>query len=192
MRSQVILDIGCGNKKVPNSIGIDKFRLSSVDLIHDLENFPYPLKDNYADLIYARHFLEHTNNPIKILNELWRIGKPNGKIIITVPHYSGVSAWIDITHKRCFSYNTFDNLLHKREYYLGKAKFKILRKKLKWSYLISNPIEPFEKSKTNLLVKAIPALIQLLINIAPSFCERYWGYWVGGLREVYVELEVVK
>ena len=35
-----IIDLGCGENKVIGSIGLDKVKLESVDIVHDLLSFP--------------------------------------------------------------------------------------------------------------------------------------------------------
>ena len=39
-----MLDIGCGLRKVEGSVGMDKFKLKGVDVVHDMEKIPYPFK----------------------------------------------------------------------------------------------------------------------------------------------------
>ena len=46
------LDLGCGNNKRLGAIGIDFNDLDAVDIIHDLNVFPYPLEDSSFDEIY--------------------------------------------------------------------------------------------------------------------------------------------
>ena len=73
----VILDLGCGKKKVQGAIGIDKVKLEGVDLVHDLASFPYPFDSNSVDKIYCRHVLEHfdTETRNRIIDEIYRILK---------------------------------------------------------------------------------------------------------------------
>lgn len=99
----IILDLGCGNRKRPGAIGVDRMALGDVNIIHDLEMFPYPFPDNFADSVIMSHILEHVEYPMQVLEEVWRISKPGAKIEIRVPHYSGMFAWRDPTHRRAFS-----------------------------------------------------------------------------------------
>lgn len=46
---------------------------------------PLPLADNYASRIIAIEMLEHTDSPLKILQELARVGQPGALYLITVP-----------------------------------------------------------------------------------------------------------
>lgn len=36
------IDIGCGNSKRSGYIGLDCLKLPDVDIVHDLNTFPYP------------------------------------------------------------------------------------------------------------------------------------------------------
>ena len=51
-----ILDLGCGMKKTPGSIGIDNYKDSDADFIHDLESFPYPFDGLEFELLKLLHF----------------------------------------------------------------------------------------------------------------------------------------
>jgi len=69
-----------------------------VDIVHDLNNLPYPFKSESFDLIIMNHVIEHVINIPNVLVELNRILKPNGKIWITTPHYTDVNSYTDCTH----------------------------------------------------------------------------------------------
>ena len=103
-----ILDLGCGNNKVNGSTGMDIAKLDSVDIVHDLLSFPYPIEDESYDLIYLRHTIEHftIENIDLILNECHRILKKNGEIQINVPHVFSIAAYTDLTHKSYFTFNS--------------------------------------------------------------------------------------
>ncbi|MFA6054066.1 MAG: methyltransferase domain-containing protein [Thermodesulfovibrionales bacterium] len=103
----VKLDLACGNKKTPGTIGVDSKKTPSVDVVHNLTKFPYPWKDNSVDEIYCNHYVEHTEDLISFIDECWRILKPEGKMYITAPYYSSIRAWQDPTHKRAISEATF-------------------------------------------------------------------------------------
>ena len=59
-----ILDLGCGENKVTNSIGLDNVNLPDVDIVHDLMDFPYPIENESIDKIYLRHVIEHFTNEL--------------------------------------------------------------------------------------------------------------------------------
>lgn len=53
------LDIGCGASKTEGFIGMDVRPLPGVDIVHNLEKYPWPFDDETFDLVHASHVLEH-------------------------------------------------------------------------------------------------------------------------------------
>ena len=101
------LDIGCGHNKQAGFYGIDLRKLPEVDQVVDLEAFPWPFDDKSVDEIFCSHYIEHTTDLIKFMDELYRIMKTGAKATIVAPYYSSVRAWQDPTHKRAISEFTF-------------------------------------------------------------------------------------
>ena len=105
-----ILDIGCGNNKYPNSIGMDRVKLPNVDIIHDMEDFPYPFINNSFDTIVMQHVLEHVSKEnmanIKIIEEIYRLLRQNGTLIVEIP--LGQCFLFDPTHKNYVGYRYWD------------------------------------------------------------------------------------
>ncbi|MCX7927088.1 MAG: class I SAM-dependent methyltransferase, partial [Candidatus Omnitrophica bacterium] len=127
-----ILDLGCGNKKTYNAIGIDRFKYPGVDIVADLNFYPWPIKSNSFDKIICRHILEHLDNVVKVMEEIYRISKPNAVIIIEVPHFSHPDAFRDPTHKHYFTFNSFDYFADNPMYpKYTQTRFKIIRKEFK-------------------------------------------------------------
>lgn len=58
-KKAVSLDIGCGASKAPGFIGMDVRPLPGVDIVHNLEKYPWPLPDNTFNVVHASHVLEH-------------------------------------------------------------------------------------------------------------------------------------
>ena len=106
-----ILDIGCGCNKVPGSIGMDIDQNSHADIIHDLNKYPYPIDDNSLDKVFAKHIIEHLDDPKNFLQEIYRILKPRGTAFIETPHFSSHVAYSEPQHKLFYSYFMFRNLL---------------------------------------------------------------------------------
>ena len=105
----ILLDIGCGSNKQPGFIGMDKRKLSGVDIVHDLEKFPYPLPDSCCLTIMGSHIIEHLDPKltIRFFDELWRIIKPNGQLLLSTPYGGSPGYWQDPTHCNGFTQVTF-------------------------------------------------------------------------------------
>jgi hypothetical protein len=102
------LDLACGDNKQEGFTGVDIAKTPAVDIIADLEQFPWTFaKDNSVDEIFCSHYVEHTPDLIKFMDECWRILKVDGKMTVFAPYYSSIRAWQDPTHKRAISESTF-------------------------------------------------------------------------------------
>ncbi|MGH8468028.1 MAG: class I SAM-dependent methyltransferase [Gammaproteobacteria bacterium] len=138
------IDFGCGKSKKPGYVGVDITDLQGVDVIHDMNMFPYPFESDTADELFLDNVLEHLPNTIGVMEELWRICKNRGRVEIWVPYYNSPGASADPTHVKVFTENSFDYFTPDGETWLShynyysKARFSILsvtpsqRKLLDW------------------------------------------------------------
>jgi SAM-dependent methyltransferase len=128
-----LLDLGCGNKKRPGAIGIDFNSRTKADVIHNLNVFPYPFEPESFDEIYLDNVLEHLDEPIHVMEEVYRICKPGGLVKVIVPYFRSPWASIDPTHKHAFTVNSFayydpDHIICQRyDYTLARFKLEKLR-----------------------------------------------------------------
>lgn len=111
------LNLGCGKTIKQGWINLDFIKGEGVDVVWNLDKFPYPFKDNEFDYILLDGILEHLENPERVIKELWRISKKGADILIRVAHFSCWQAWGDITHKRTFNHTSLfpfsDKLSHR-------------------------------------------------------------------------------
>jgi len=189
-----VINLGCGKTKIPGSIGMDRVNiLGYVDIVHDLNKFPYPQTKNSVDEVHMYHVLEHLDKPIKVIEEIHRILKNGGKLYIRVPHFSSMGSFTDITHVRPFGYFSFDCFQEDSYHnFYTKARFKILSRKINYFGLYPNS-GIYEKyihsNQCNTLLKPFVRFINFLISSNPMLFERTWCYWVGGATEVEIVLE---
>ncbi len=96
-----ILNLGCGKSNPKEYYGIDIAEHEGVDAVCDL-NEGIPLPDNSFVEINAIDFLEHLKpeNNIMIMEEIYRVLKPGGKLKALVPSTDGnnMGAFQDPTH----------------------------------------------------------------------------------------------
>lgn len=100
------LNLGCGKDIKKGWINLDSVRLDGVDVVHDLESYPYPFEDNSIDLIFCSHVVEHLSDTVKFMEECHRILRPEGRLEIIVPYFASPGAFADPTHKKFFTLNT--------------------------------------------------------------------------------------
>ena len=56
-------------------LGIDRRRASSADALADIEK-ELPFRDSCATEIWMNHVFEHVENPVRLMEEIWRVGAP--------------------------------------------------------------------------------------------------------------------
>ncbi len=132
------LNLGSGNKIMNGYINLDSTKLKGVDVVHNLDKYPWPFKNDYFDEVYADNVFEHLDSIIKPIAETWRISKKNAIIKIIVPYTPSVWAFCDPTHKQFYTFFTLDYFTKEATLnYYSKARFKIIKKRIKFNkYLI--------------------------------------------------------
>lgn len=203
----VRLDLGCGYKKPEGYIGVDKVKTDCVDIVHNCEE-GLPFDDNYADEIRAWDFLEHIHreNIIHLFNEIWRVLKPDGKLIFKVPDAEkGQGAFQDFTHYTFFVKNSFKYLenTYYKDLYGIKANFRIdklesiqyLDENHYWgpSWALFGTLTSIKDKIPELEIKEPNRLNPNVIYITDDVCPsslKYWKYWLE-VKEKYLEIKVI-
>jgi ubiquinone/menaquinone biosynthesis C-methylase UbiE len=80
-----VLDVGSGgsnyNRFFPNRVTVDINPDKKPDVIADAHNLPF--KDQEFEIVLCTEVFEHVKNPFKVEEELWRILKSGGTLILT-------------------------------------------------------------------------------------------------------------
>ncbi|MFN2532423.1 MAG: methyltransferase domain-containing protein [Pyrinomonadaceae bacterium] len=179
-----LLDVGCGQNKKVGAIGIDANPKSHADVIHDLGVFPYPFPDNDFDEVICRHVIEHVPDVLGFINELHRITKPGGTLLIITPHYSNPDWATDPTHRNHFNSYSFTCFMPER------APF---------PFYTDAELAPV-KTRVTLanLWRAIG--LEFIINLdqrwpAFRFTRKFWEFYLSNVirgKELQFELQVIK
>jgi SAM-dependent methyltransferase len=135
-----VCDLGCGeNKQNPNWFGVDCRKLKGVDLVQDLEKFPWRIKSETFNLVVANHLIEHINPAkggfISFMNEVWRILKPEGEFMISAPYATSPGMYRDPTHINFINEETWCSFDNNDPFYKGEL-YKIY-KPLPWKIKIN-------------------------------------------------------
>lgn len=107
------LNIGSGITRIDGFINVDCAQFVDskggqyTDVICNIEKEPLPYADSSVNEIACYEVLEHLDDLIFAMNEMWRVLKPKGILKGKVPGtWSGSIA--DPTHKRMFVPESFD------------------------------------------------------------------------------------
>lgn len=103
----LILNLGCGRMIHPERVNVDSHDHPGVDVVADLDTFPWPWADGTVDEVHALHIFEHVEHPVEFMAECWRILAPGGLLHIVVPHWQSPNAFTDPTHRRYCTEDTF-------------------------------------------------------------------------------------
>ncbi len=175
VRRNLKVNLGCGDEIYKEYFNIDKVLLSGVDFAWDLEKTPLPFKTDSVSEIRCEHILEHINNFIPLVEELWRISKNGGRIYVVAPYFRYEAAYRDPTHVRFFTEHSFDYFQEGVKFsHYSHARFKIINVELR------NNFHSSVKNLHKKIIKYIP--FKKFLNIF------LWNIY----SEVHYELVVVK
>ncbi len=100
----IVLDLGCGDKPymeffspyTAKYIGCDVNNRKGVDIVCPAETVNLP--DESCDIVISIQTIEHVNDPLKVLGEIYRLLKKRGQAFLTIPgcfcYHPGVERYI--------------------------------------------------------------------------------------------------
>ena len=103
-----ILNLGSGRRKIGGAVNVDISDQVDADVVHDLSVMPWPLPSDTFREVHAQDVVEHLSDTVRVMEEIYRVCRNGARVHITVPHFSSANAYTDPTHRRLFSYFSFD------------------------------------------------------------------------------------
>jgi SAM-dependent methyltransferase len=104
----VKLNLGCGSRPEPGWVNLDSVAQPGVDVVHDLDAFPWPFEDGEAEEIRAFDVYEHVNHPLEFMAECHRVLHSGGLLFIHTSYWKNRCSYTDPTHKRFLTEDSFD------------------------------------------------------------------------------------
>ena len=169
-----ILNLGCGNKHLPDAINLDITSDTHPDIVHDLNQRPWPLPDNHFKEVAIYDVIEHVDDVIACMEEVHRVCKDGALVNITVPHFSSANAFTDPTHRHYFGWFSF-------HYVTGEHNFSFYTRKR------------FKRRHIHLMFHHSPInrIVRRLANRRPELYEKRWT-WMFPAWFLSFQLQVVK
>jgi len=157
----VKLDVGCGTNKQPGYVGLDRVQTPGVDIVHDIQKFPWPVPSGSCSSILMSRVWEYVEpkHRDRLMNELWRVCRHDGQLLLASP-YAGTLLANSGNHYSCPTELTFlaytpdwPTITIGRQayplYLAGQVKpWKIVRNEPNFAGFIEVILEPY-KSKDN-------------------------------------------
>ena len=171
---KVIINLGCGNMKLPDEIGVDIIDGPMVDIVTDLDQYPLPFDDDSVDIVRSAHCFEHLENIVTLMEDIHRLLKPGGLLEFTVPHVSNIGFFRDPTHKHSFTFGTMDYFVRgEKPIEYTPIEFEYLERKLCFGNGLRGKIG------------------NLLAKLSTRRYEKYYC-WKYPTDEIYFKLRVLK
>ena len=133
------LNVGSGTNILRGYLNLDHYNFPGTDVVWDINRFPWPFPDDHFSEILLSHIIEHVDDVVSTMSEVWRVSKDGAIINVEVPYFSSLNMVKDPTHKHFFSSATFDfferGKLGKANYFEEsfKINFKIIQRKIIYS-----------------------------------------------------------
>lgn len=122
-------------------MGIDRLPGTAADIVWDLDQFPWPVESDSFDQVRLIHVIEHVGDVLRTMEEIHRILRPGGRVILETPHYTDFSSWCDPSHRwhlNTYSFRYFGDDNAGYGYY-SAVRFREVRIRVKllalWRYL---------------------------------------------------------
>ncbi len=168
------INIGAGRKVLKGWDNLDNHRKFGANIIADLEK-PLKIKSETYDYVLFENTLEHMKDPLKVMEEIFRITKVGGKIDVVVPY--GRETWDSIDHKKEYWVTTLITLIDSGDFD-SDIKGKVIKIK-------------FLTNRTNLYMKMKIALFNFLIKIHPKMVDYtpfHYFHHATSIRVVYKKM----
>ncbi len=124
------LNLGSGSLLLDGYVNVDIYQGPGIDVVTDLDQFPWPWPDDSIDKIQAIDIYEHVDHPLEFVNECWRVMIEGAEIRFRTTHWRTEQSFTDPTHKRFLTEGSFNywipgRLFHERygEGYTGGRHF---------------------------------------------------------------------
>ncbi len=102
-----VLHLGCGKNLIAGAVNVDVRAGVGADVVHDLNQRPWPFPDNRFGAVIATHVIEHLRDTVAVMEEIHRVCRHGASVKIVTPHFSSPNAFTDPTHCHYFGYYSF-------------------------------------------------------------------------------------
>lgn len=183
------VDIGCGGNKLKGFVGVDHLALPSVDIVHNLEEIPWPIETNSCSWIVFRHAISHLSDIVAVMRETHRIARQEAVVEIVAPHYASDNFNTDPTHRINLGFRSMNYFCANIDWpyrYLGeKPMFDLEHREISFREVSTC----FQRDRHCNPARALG--LESLVNTFPRIYERFLAFTLPP-SEVYFRLIVNK
>jgi len=152
-----------------------------------LDQYPWPFADNSFDRVVCRHVLAHLVDIPSAMNEIHRITRSGGVVVIVTPHFSSDNAFTDVTSRWFFGFRSMDYFCVDRplRYRYTDRDFRLLENHISFCNAHRFENEPHQFNPCAAIG------LEWLVNHFPRIYEHFFAFLLRA-NEIYFRLEVVK
>jgi len=123
------LNLGCGSDIRKGYINLDKSRIKGIDVVHDLDKYPWPFPNNHFDEVYGQDVIEHVRALFKAMKEIRRICRHGSLVRLIVPYWHSSAAFYP-NHNYFFNIDSMKFFTEENRDYDSHFGFKLEKIKL--------------------------------------------------------------
>lgn len=166
------MNVGCGKHRIPGWLHVDQIPYGD-NIVFNLDNLSdslsvLPLSDNSVDEFIVSHVLEHLNDTLGCMEELWRVATPGAIAHVAVPFAFSEAAIEDQTHVKQFTFNSFcffsqpvycnADYGYRGDWHCPKIRAVVLKK---WSHIPHDELVEKCKTERNICLELIADLVAI-------------------------------
>jgi len=102
------LDIGAGRAPHEGFVAVDRENYPETDVVHDLDEYPWPFEDDSCVSVVAHNCLEHLEAPWRAMREIIRVCQDGAKVSVRFPIPEHENAVKDSNHRYILTPRWFD------------------------------------------------------------------------------------
>lgn len=150
-----LLDIGCGMGVIAKELEKKGFEVCGMDMssvavgrakenginaiVHDVDEGGIPFENDQYDVVWAGDVVEHVFDPINLLEEMQRVVKRGGKILITIPNdmnlHQRLSIFLTGKSPQSGIYRMLKQCKHHTVFSIELLEHMLRSAKLSWNYI---------------------------------------------------------
>lgn len=138
------LDSFCGGAErvvamMPSELGADTWPKDGKNVVYLSDGGALPIENASMDRILLVHYLENSQALQPTLHEIWRVLKPNGRILVVVPNRSALWArveWSPFGHGHPFSLSQLCFFLRENLFVQEKTQSALFMPPFKFSFFM--------------------------------------------------------
>lgn len=118
------LNLGCGTDSKKGYVNLDKEKIKGVDVVHDLDKYPWPFPSDYFEEVYGQDVIEHVRDLFRAMDEIHRICRKSALVRLIVPYWHSSAAFYP-NHNYFFNVDSMKMFTEPKRTYDKHYGFKI-------------------------------------------------------------------